>query len=287
MRDLLILLRDLLILLRDLLILLFDHFIATHDGCIAIFYCLEILVFNIHILTKLCITGGHDEPMEDILHISVVLILCIVYLHDLSVVFLLEGLVKYTENFFQSVVDLSMQERYLHDDTFMDEAVDKRVGKSLCHFMPLIVVGLVVDIEYRNIDFPYSMPKDIHSYHRYSVGRPHLFMYHILRVSILCTEILSEAQRLGLQPCLLQFDENQAQRSVVLADTCSEVDTKHGDVVTKAICVLVAAYLHLHHFFLEQRGKNGTCDALVLHQIFEDGVIDGICYTNDHNMAQF
>ena len=85
----------------------------------------------------------------------------------------------------------------------------------------------------------------------------------------------------------MQFDENKAQRPVVLADTSPEVDAEHGDVVPKAIGVLVTAYLHFHNLFLQQCGENGAGDAFVFHQIFEDGVIDGVCYMNDHNTARF
>ena len=248
---------------------------------------MEILVLDIHVLTQLCICGGHDQSVEDILHVGIIRIVGIVKLHQLPIVLLLVGLVKHAEHFFEPVVDLSVQQRDLHDDTVVDETVDKRVGESLRDLVALVVVGLVVDIEHGHVDLPNPMSEDIDGHHRNAVGRAHLLVHHVLRVGILGTEILPEAQGLRLQPCLLQFNEDQAQRAVGLADACPEVDAKHGDVVTIAIGVLVAAYLHLHHLFLEQGRKNGAGDALVLHQILEDGVIDRICYTDDHNTPQF
>ena len=261
--------------------------VSAHDGGVAVLYCLKILVLHIHVLTKLGIHGGHDEPVEDILHVGVVLIVGVVQLYQLPVVLLLVGLVEYAEHPVQPVVDLPVQKRNLDDNAFMDEAVDERVGESIGHLAALVVTGLVVDIEHWHFDVSDPMPENIHRHHRKPVGRAQLFLHHVLWVGILGSEILPEAQGLGLQPSLLQLDENQAQRPVVLADARPEVDAEHGDVVAVAIGVLVAAYLHLHHLFLQQRRKDGAGDPLVLHQIFEDGVIDGICYSNDHNTTRF
>ena len=75
-----------------------------------------------------------------ILHVGIVLIVGIVKLHKLLVVLLLVGLVKHAEDLVQPVVDLPVQEGDLHDDAVMHEAVDERVGKSLGHLAPLVVV---------------------------------------------------------------------------------------------------------------------------------------------------
>ena len=208
LRELLVLLRELFVLLRELLVLLFNHFVSVHDGGVTVLYSLEILVLNIHILTELGINRGHHKPMENVLHVSIILIVGFVKLHNLPVVFFLVGLVKHAEHLFQPVIDLSVQKRNLDNDAVMDEAVNKRVREALRHLMAFIVVGFMVDIEYGHVNLSYSMPKDIHRHHGNTIGRVYLFAYHILRVCILCTEILPEAQRLRFQPCFLQLNED-------------------------------------------------------------------------------
>ena len=225
--------------------------------------------------------------MKDVLHVGIVLIVGLVKFYKLPVVLLFVGLVKHAEHFVQSVVDLSVQEWYLYDDAVMDETVDKGVGKPLGYLVTVVIIRLMVDIKHGHVYISDPVPENIYSHHWNAVGRAHLLVNHVLGVGVLRAEILSEAKGLCLQPCLLQFDEYQALRPVVLADACPEVDAEHGNVVPKAIGVLVTAYLHFHDLFLQQCGENGTGDAFVFHQIFEDGVIDGVCYMNDHNTARF
>ena len=104
-----------------------------------------------------------------------------------------------------------MQQRNLHNDAVMDEAVDKRVGKALGHLAALVVVRLMVDIEHGHVDVPHPVSENINCHHRDAVGRAQLLLHHIFLVGILGAEILPEAQGLRVQPRLLQLDENQAQ----------------------------------------------------------------------------
>ena len=192
-----------------MLVFLLNYLIAAHDGSVAILYRLEILVLNIHVLTELRVGRGHNQSVEDILHVCITLVVCLVKLHILLIVFFLVGLVKDAENLLKAIVDLSAQERYLYDDAVMGKAIDKRVRQALGHLMPLVVVGFVVDIEYRHVDVPHPVSENIHSHHRDAVGRAQLLLHHIFLVGILGTEILPEAQGLRVKPRLLQLNENK------------------------------------------------------------------------------
>ena len=141
--------------------------------------------------TKLRVRRGLEQPTEDILHVSITLIIGIVKLYHLPVVLLFVGLVKHAEHLEQSVVDLSVQEGDLYDDAVMDETVDKGVGKALSYLMPVVIIRLVVDIKHGYIYISDPMPEDIYGNHRNAVGRPHFLVHHVLFVGILSAEILS------------------------------------------------------------------------------------------------
>ena len=55
---------------------------------------------------------------------------------------------------------------------------------------------------------------------------------HIFLVVVLHSQILAETQGLRLQPCFLQFYQNQILTSVIFQYGCSKVNTKHRDGIT-------------------------------------------------------
>ena len=182
-----------LIFLQQLLIFLLNHLVATHDCGVTILYRLEKLVLHVHVLTKLRVRRGLEQPTEDILHVSITLIIGIVKLYHLPVVLLFVGLVKHAEHLEQSVVDLSVQEGDLYDDAVMDETVDKGVGKALSYLMPVVIIRLVVDIKHGYVYISNPVPENIYGNHRNAVGWPHFLVHHVLFVGILSAEILPKA----------------------------------------------------------------------------------------------
>ena len=109
------------------------------------------------------------------------------------------------------------------------------------------------DIEHWHIDVTNSMSQQVDGYHRNGIAVIVVLARHILRVAVLRTKILTETQGLCLQPSLLKFNENQADGSIRFLHMCTEVYTKHGDVVSHAICVLVAAHFYCHNLLRERQ----------------------------------
>ena len=167
--------------------------ITTHEGGVAILYRLEKLVLHVHVLTKLRVRRGLEQSTEDILHVSITLIIGIVKLYHLPIILLLVGLVKHAEHLEQSVVNLPVQEGDLYDDAVMDEAVDKGVGKTMRHLMAVVIIRLVIDIKHGHVYISNPMPENIYGNHRNAVGWSHFLAHHVLFVGILSTEILPKA----------------------------------------------------------------------------------------------
>ena len=97
--------------------------------------------------------------------------------------------------------------------------------------MAVIVVHIVVDVNHRLFYIAHTMPKQVYSHHRIgeALGRVGA---NVHLVAILRAKILPKAQRLGVEPCLLQFDKHHAvfkrlAISVSLAHGGSKVNAKH------------------------------------------------------------
>jgi len=119
--------------------------------------------------------------------------------------------------------------------------------------------------------------QQIHGYHRQGMAVA-AFLDDVLRVLVLHAEVLSEAERLRLQPCLLQFNEDEMLAAVFLANRGSEVDAEHRERVALVVGILVGTNLHARDVLLEQSREDGSRDALVFHQVFEYDVVNGVCY---------
>ncbi len=160
-------------------------------------------------------------------------------------------LVEDTENFIQMVVDLTAEQRYLHDDAVMHQTLYEGVGDSFLHLIAIIVVGFVVDVDNRHLNIPHPMSEEINGHHGYGKAIVAV-MANIAFITVLCAQVLPEAQRLRLQPCLLQLYKDEMLAAVALPDGSREVDTKHGNLVTRLIGVFVWTRLDAHDIFLQQ-----------------------------------
>ena len=142
------------------------------------------------------------------------------------------------------------------------------------------------DIDNRLGDVAYTMTKQIDGNHR--KGMPVLAVLDdILLAAVLGSEILTEAQRLRLYPCLLQLYEDKMLTAILLAYRSTKVNAEHRDVITRGIDILMGTLCYLDDILLQQSGKDGACDTFILHQILEHSIIYGICNVQFHNIPLF
>ena len=101
---------------------------------------------------------------------------------------------------------MAAQQRYLHDDAVVRQAVYKRVGQSLGNQLFVVVIRLVLDIEYRFVDVAHPVAQQIDSHHGQSMLATVL---HVVRVVVLYAQVLSETQCLRFKPGLLKLYQNK------------------------------------------------------------------------------
>ena len=111
----------------------------------------------------------------------------------------------------------------------MNQALDKWVGKSLEHFVTVVVIRLVAHVENRLFDVAHLVPQQVDRYHgdAIAVSNAVILVADVLGVGILRAEVLAETKGLGFQPCFLQLNQHQTQLPVGLADLRAEVDAEH------------------------------------------------------------
>ena len=107
-------------------------------------------------------------------------------------------LVEHAQHTLKTVVHLTAQQRYLHDDAVVYQAVYKRVGQAFDHLRTVVVERLVTDIEHRLLDVAHTVAQQIYRHHRYGMAVAVVLRGDVLGVGILRAEILAEAQRLRL-----------------------------------------------------------------------------------------
>ena len=127
------------------------------------------------------------------------------------------------------------------------------------------------------------MTKQINGYHRYAVTVGVVLLQYVVGIGVLRTEVLAETQCLRLKPRFLKLYQYEFQTAVVLANLRSEVDAEHRYLVTGAVGVFMLAHLHLRHLPLQKGRKNCLGNAVVLHEIFENRVVNRICNTYYHS----
>ena len=160
----------------------------------------------------------------------------------------------------------------------MHKTIHKRVRQPLSHFLAIVVIRLVVDIQHRFLYISYLMPQQIHCNHRNAIPHRIFILLHILRVCILCTKILPETQCFRFKPCLLQFYKYKMNLTVCLAHLSSKIYAKHRDFVPTPIGVFMLSHFCLNNFFFQKCRQQRLNYTFIFHQILEDNIIYGIGY---------
>ena len=224
--------------------------------------------------------------MQYVQHVVVVSILVLVYLKHLLRVALHLSLVEHAEHLFQPVVHIAMQKRNLNDDAVVGETLYERLFAAFLHNVAVIVEHVVIYVHYRFFDVPYLMSKEIYSHHR--IGKAFLvFFAYIVLVAVLRSKILTETECFGIEPRLLQFNQHHAvllHIAFALTNGSSKVNAEHRERVACGVAVFMRTYRHVHHFFLQQSRQHGLGYALVLHDVFEHGVVNRVGYMYKHKV---
>ena len=127
-------------MVRYLLVLLFNKFITLHYCSVAILNGKEILVFHIHILSQFGIGSSSKKTMDNMHHLSIILILAFINIHHLTIMFVFPRLVKYAQKNLKPVVHIAMQTGYLDDYAIMDKTIDEWIGQAYSDLLPVIII---------------------------------------------------------------------------------------------------------------------------------------------------
>jgi len=191
--------------------------------------------------------------VQHIHHVVVVGIFVLVNLKHLLCVALNIGLVEHAQHLLQTVVDIALQSWYLHNDAVVRKTLYKRFGIALGNDVAVIVENVMVYVYYRLLDVAHLMAKQIDSHHR--IGKA-LFvgLADIVLVVVLCTKILAESQRLGVEPSLLQLNQHNTVLNLIaflFAHGSREVNAKHRQRVACSVAILMWPHSNMNHFFLK------------------------------------
>ena len=223
--------------------------------------------------------------MQHVQHVVVVSILVLVYLEHLLRVALHLGLVEHAEYLLETIVHITVQKRYLNDDTVMGKAFYERLFAAFLHDVAVIVEHVVIDIHYRFFDVSDTVSEEIYSHHR--IGKAFLIsLTYVVLVAVLRSKILAETQRFGIEPRLLQLNQHHAvflHIAFTLTNGSCKVNAEHRERVACGVAVFMRTHRHVHHFFLQQSRQHGLGYALVLHDVFEHGVVNRVGYMYKHN----
>ena len=224
--------------------------------------------------------------MQHVQHVVVVSILVLVYLKHLLRVALHLSLVEHAEHLFQPVVHIAMQKRNLYDDAVVGETLYERLFAAILHYIAVIVEHVVIYVHYRFFDISDTVSKEIYSHHR--IGKAFLIsLTYIVLVAVLRSKILAKTECFGIEPRLLQLNQHNAvllHIAFALTNGSCKVNAEHRERVACGVAVFMRTYRHVHHFFLQQSRQHGLGYALVLHDVFEHGVVNRVGYMYKHNV---
>ena len=224
--------------------------------------------------------------MQYVQHVVVVSILVLVYLKHLLRVALHLSLVEHAEHLFQPVVHIAMQKRNLYDDAIMGKTLHKGLFAAFLHNVAVIVKHVVIYVHYRFIDISDTVSEEIYSHHRVSKAFLVFFAYVAL-VAVLRSKVLTETECFGIEPRLLQFNQHHAvllHIAFALTNGSCKVNAEHRERVACGVAVFMRTHRHVHHFFLQQSRQHGLGYALVLHDVFEHGVVNRVGYMYKHKV---
>ena len=193
-------------------------------------------------------------------------------------------LVEDAQHLVETVVDTSVETRYLHEDAVVVEAVDEPVGYSLGDGFVVIVERLVADIHHRLVYLADGVSQQVDGYHRQCVAVVTIG-HDVLRVLVVYAQVLSEAERLRGEPCLLKLYQYELFLAVGLTDGGAEVDAEDGEYLLLAVGVFVRPDFHFHDILLQQGREDSAGNAFVLHEVLEHGVVDRVGYCHHKRYA--
>ena len=182
------------LLLGYLNLLFRQFFIFDTDFGVALFDNRKVLIFHIHVLAHFGIAGSLSQTAHNMIHLTIILKARVVDTQHMRIHGIDSALVENTEHLVETVVDLAMQTRYLHDDAIVCQAVDKRIGQTMRDHITFVVARLVVHVEHRLFDIAHLVTQQVHGHHGISVA----VLAHILRVGVMHTQILTKTQSLSL-----------------------------------------------------------------------------------------
>ena len=222
--------------------------------------------------------------MEYMRHFGIIPIFVLIQLKHSLVVRINLRLVEYAQYFLQSIVYPSSQPRNLDNDAVMLQTLYKWVWLLLVYFISLIVIYLMSGIDDGFRELSHVMPQQIHRHGRQGILALGL-LAHILLVVILHSQVLAEAQGFRLQPCFLQFYQNQILTAVIFQYGCIKVNTKHRDGITGNIGILMTTHFYSNHRFLQECRKQSLGYSLIFHHILEDGIVKWVGYVYHHILS--
>ena len=74
----------------------------------------------------------------------------------------------------------------------------------------------------------------------------------------------------------MQFYQDELLVAVLLAHGGTEVDAEDAEHLFLTVTILVRTHLDLHNILFQQCRQDGAGYTLVFHQVFENGVVDGV-----------
>ena len=89
------------------------------------------------------------------------------------------------------------------------------------------------------------------------------------------------------QVALLQLDEHVLLMPVLVYSHRTVVEAEHRHGVALHVDELVAPRLNMHHLLAQQGGEQDFHHALVLHEVLERQVVDGVGNSRSHNDSGF
>ena len=78
-------------------------------------------------------------------------------------------LVEHIQDFLQTIVHLTMQQRNLYDDAVMRQTLHKRIRQTLGYLLTIVVILLMIHIENRFLDVTHTMAQQVNCHHRQTV----------------------------------------------------------------------------------------------------------------------
>ena len=135
-----------------------------------------------------------------------------------------QALVENSKDTFKMIPGILFQIRYLHDDTVMGKALDKRVGNPLTDLIIVIIQVTTTHVNHRLLQITYLVTQNIDGDDRQAKTARGTLFHDILLTQILGSQVLTETKCLGGKPRLLQLDQDKTLRTGGIHDFRREID---------------------------------------------------------------